>query len=227
MSVMFSKTSRVTIRKAMVLSLACIGLAFGIAVRANAAPVVLTFEGVGNQAYVEQFYNGGTDSQGHSGTNYGIEFGGAAFADSRPGIDPPAPSFATILFFLGTEGATMNVVGGFDIFSFFYAPSGIAGSVVVYDGLNATGNVLATLPLSFPDPCEVILCAWIPIGVSLGGTAHSVSFAGAANFFAFDNITLDSAMSVDPTPVPEPGALGMMMSGLALLAILHRRRRLS
>ena len=42
---------------------------------AFAAPIVLTFEGVGNSAEILNFYNGGTDSAGNSGANYGIAFG--------------------------------------------------------------------------------------------------------------------------------------------------------
>ena len=38
------------------------------------ATTVLTFEGVGDQAAVNDFYNGGTDSAGNSGPNYGINF---------------------------------------------------------------------------------------------------------------------------------------------------------
>jgi hypothetical protein len=46
----------------------------GMVARANAAPITLTFEGVGNEASIFNFYNGGTDDQGHSGPDYGIAF---------------------------------------------------------------------------------------------------------------------------------------------------------
>ena len=42
---------------------------------AMAAPFVLDFEGAGNFANINGFYNGGTDSQGNSGVNYGVQFG--------------------------------------------------------------------------------------------------------------------------------------------------------
>jgi hypothetical protein len=53
--------------------------AFTVAPKSQAATIVLDFEGVGNGAQVLDFYNGGTDSAGNSGTNYGINFS----ADAR------------------------------------------------------------------------------------------------------------------------------------------------
>jgi len=86
---------------------------------AYAGPVTLTFEGVGNVASVNDFYNGGTDSQGHSGVNYGINFSsnslglidGAAGGSGNTGNDP---SGVTNLIFLDGGAATMNVAAGFD-----------------------------------------------------------------------------------------------------------------
>jgi hypothetical protein len=45
-----------------------------------AAPIVLDFEGAGNSANVLNFYNGGTDSQGNSGANLGINFASNALS---------------------------------------------------------------------------------------------------------------------------------------------------
>jgi hypothetical protein len=42
------------------------------------ASVLLDFTGVGNGASVNDFYNGGTDSMGNSGVNYGIHFSGGS-----------------------------------------------------------------------------------------------------------------------------------------------------
>ncbi len=48
----------------------------------------------------------------------------------------------------------MNVASGFTTgFSFYYA-SAMAGTVTVYDGLNATGNVLATIPITAQNTAE-------------------------------------------------------------------------
>ncbi|MEO7073184.1 MAG: PEP-CTERM sorting domain-containing protein [Rhodanobacter sp.] len=239
MSVVFSAASVMAIKKVMGISLACIVLAFGITLRAYAVPVVLTFGGVGDHASVNQFYNGGTDSQGNSGTNYGVEFADTSLGliDSDAGgsgnfANEPSPD--TVLFFLSGGAATMNVAAGFDTgFSFFYTLQTFIGTVIVYDGLDATGNVLATLTLNMTsstcsgDSSGPPYFAWLPIGVTFSGIAHSVDLAGTANQIAFDDITWGSSTPVGGTQVPEPGALGMMALGLVLLGTLYRRRRFS
>jgi hypothetical protein len=53
-------------------ALAATGLAAAIVAPAAADPIVLDFEGIGNQAAINNFYNGGTDSLGNSGVNYGV-----------------------------------------------------------------------------------------------------------------------------------------------------------
>jgi len=205
---------------------------------AKAATIVLTFEGVGDEQQVLNFYNGGTDSGGNSGTNYGISFD----ADALGLIDADAggsgnfggePSPSTGVFFLSGGAAIMNVAAGFDTgFSFFYSAINSPGSVTVWDGLNGTGSVLTTLNLPLtpntgaPDP-NGNFSPLLPFGVTFGGTAHSVSFAGTANQIVFDDITLGSATPGDQTPVvPLPAAVwgGMaLLSGLGVTKRLRRR----
>jgi len=195
---------------------------------AYAGPVTLTFEGAGNLASVNNFYNGGTDSQGNSGTNYGINFStnSLSLIDSSSGGSGNTgndPSGITTLIFLSGGAATMNVAAGFDTgFSFYYAAF-YAGTVTVYDGLNATGNVLGTLSLS---PTNNVYYDWSPIGVSFAGTAHSVDFGGSANFIAFDNITL-GASTPGNGGVPEPASWALMLGGFGLVggAMRSSRRR--
>lgn len=193
---------------------------------AYAGPVTLTFEGVGNVASVNDFYNGGTDSQGHSGVNYGINFSsnslglidGAAGGSGNTGNDP---SGVTNLIFLDGGAATMNVAAGFDTgFSFYYAAAS-TGSVTVYDGLNGTGNILATLSLA-ATPNNYY--EWASVGVTFDGIARSVDFGGAANFIAFDNITLGAA-TPGSGAVPEPASWAMMLGGFGLVGGAMRRRK--
>jgi hypothetical protein len=200
------------------------------------ATTVLTFEGVGNLASVNNFYNGGTDSLGNSGTNYGINFSttslGLVDSDAGgSGNTANEPSGETTLVFLSGGAATMNVAAGFDTgFSFFYSSNSANGFVTVYDGLNATGNVLATLNLAqqFSDGCagdpNGQYCNWTPLGVTFAGTAMSVDFGGTANFIVFDDITLGSAT---PGSVPEPGTWAMMLLGFGGIGLSMRRRRKS
>lgn len=205
----------------------------------SAAPVVLNFEGVGDQASVNNFYNGGTDSTGHSGTNYGINFSTTSLGiiDSDAGGSgnfANEPSASTVLFFLSGNADTMNVAAGFTTgFSFYYSTSQ-AAFVSVYSGLNGTGTVLATinLPVNFSngncvgDPTGAY-CHWDPVGVTFAGTAMSVNFGGSANFVAFDDVTLGSATAGGggPTAVPEPESVLLVGLGLTAIAAARRKRR--
>jgi hypothetical protein len=199
---------------------------------AFAAPIVLTFEGVGDYAAVNGFYNGGTDSQGHTGANYGVSFSPTSLAtiDSDAGGSgniANEPSGDTALFFLSGSAATMNVAAGFDTgFSFFYS-SAASGFVNVYSGMNATGSLLATINLTsnisgcVGDP-NGDFCRFTAIGIAFDGIAHSVDFGGTANQIGFDNITIGSEVP-DPTDAPEPATLALALIGVAGLMAARRR----
>jgi len=215
-------------------SAALVALAFA-STAASAAPIVIDFEGIANLASVDDYYNGGTDSEGNSGTDYGISFSRTSLAiiDADAGGtgnfgNEPSPS--TILFFLSGGAATMNVAGGFDTgFSFFYSSSG-TGFVNVYDGLDGTGNLLASLTLTRNiDGCtgdpSGLFCAFNPVGVTFSGIARSVDFGGAADQIGFDNITLGSADPGTPGEVPEPATLALAALGLAGMGAARRRVR--
>jgi len=213
---------------------AFVALAFASSA-ASAAPIVIDFEGIANLASADDYYNGGTDSEGNSGTNYGISFSRTSLAliDEDAGGDgnfgnEPSPS--TILFFQTGGAATMNVDAGFDTgFSFFYTASQ-AGFVNVYDGLNGSGNLLASLSLAanigncVGDP-NGAFCTFSPFGVTFAGIARSVDFGGAAGFIGFDNITLGSAEPGTPGEVPEPATLALAGLGLAGMGAARRKMR--
>lgn len=213
---------------------------------AGASVIVLDFEGVNatypsGYAAVQDFYNGGTSSDGTSGTNYGVEFTDNALAiclntpgtscsnTSRGGQGDPNSQLGG-LFFLSGSQTFMNVAAGFTTgFSFFYTAINQAGSVSVYDDLGGTGNLLATLALPITastcdNSFDADFCPFVPIGVGFAGTAKSVSFAGVANQIVFDDITFGS---VDPGPIngviPLPATLPLLLGGLAGFALLRRR----
>ena len=218
-------------------ALVALSLAATAAQPATASTVVLDFEGLQNLEAVNGFYNGGTGGNGSSGTNYGIGFStdSLAIIDSDAGgsgnfANEPSPS--TVLFFLSGGAAVMNVAAGFDTgFSFFYSAINNPGVVNVYDGLNGTGNILASLNLALTgtscsgDPSGQF-CSWAPVGVTFSGTAFSVGFGGTQNQIAYDNITLGSS-----TPggggnvVPEPGTWAMMLIGFGAIGFTMRRRK--
>ncbi|MFC5462702.1 PEP-CTERM sorting domain-containing protein [Massilia niabensis] len=219
---------------------------------AAAVPIVLDFEGVADRASVNDFYNGGTDSAGNRGTNYGINFSSRTLGSidldaGGTGNVANEPSASTVIAFLEGGSAMMNVAAGFDTgFSFFYS-SEENGFIEVYEGLNGTGSLLASLELHDNiDNCSGdpsgLYCRFSPVGVTFAGIARSVDFRGATNNIAFDNITLgsvnpgapsdpgdptdptDPTDPGDPTEVPEPATLALSALGLIALAASGRRR---
>ena len=217
--------------------------AVGLTGAANATVVSLNFEGVNALypsafAFVDGFYNGGTSSDGTSGTNYGIAFSSTAQAiclntpgttcsnTSRGGL-APGSEFGG-LFFLDplAVGTFMNIAGGFDTgFSFNYTAIKDPGLVQVWSGLNGTGALLASLVLGLtPSTCDGVysagFCPFVAGGIGFLGTAMSVLFGGVANQIVFDDITFGS---VTPGPdVPLPPGLPLLASGLAGLVLARR-----
>ncbi len=208
---MKSRIQRFTQRSIVTAVVLNLSLLCGSALAAGPGDVkVLTFEGLQNYETVNQFYNGGTGGNGSGpGTNYGISFSGNSLAliDSDAGGSGNfggEPSPDTILFFSSGGASTMNVPAGFTTgFSFYYSSPFTSGSVTVYDGVDGTGNVLATINLPLtpangaPDPSGAY-SPFMPYGVSFNGTARSVDFSGGANSIAFDDVTIGSSTPVEP-----------------------------
>lgn len=202
---------------------------------AHAATIVLNFEGLDDQESIDEFYNGGTSSNGNSGPNLGIGFSNNTLSI----IDQDAggtgnfggePSPSTIMFFLTGASAIMNVAAGFDTgFSFFYSAINNPGSVDVFDGLNGTGNLLATLNMPVtpfngaPDPTGQF-SPLVAIGVGFTGIAQSVSFSGVQNQIGFDDVTFGAVIPGNPNAVPEPETIALVGLGLLGLVVARRRR---
>lgn len=201
------------------------------ATSASAEIITLDFEGLGNGVSVGNFYNGG------GGTNYGVSFSPATLAiidEDAGGTGNIAnePSASTIMFFLDANNAILNFAAGFDTgFSFFYTSS-TAASVNVYDGVDGTGTLLATLNLlaQFNQNCSGDpnggFCNWSAIGVTFEGVAKSIDFGGTANQTGFDNITFGSDIPGGGTSaVPLPAAVWLFGSALAGFAGFRRNRK--
>lgn len=209
---------------------------FGAVAQVDAAVIGLDFEGIADQAMIQEFYNGGMDSAGNSGTNFGVSFTDEArglvdLQQGGSGDFENEPSPDTVLFFLNPAGAAiLNFAAGFSTgFSFFYSASDLASAepvVTLYDGPDGTGTPLASLDLQFNwqnDGCSTLnglYCNWDPAGVAFDGTALSIVFAGDANLVGFDNVTFGAI-----NPVPLPAGVWLLGSGLLGLAALRRRRQ--
>ena len=176
----------------------------------NKDVITLDFEGLGNQDEILNYYNAGVSGQGYSGNDYGIYFGGNTLSiiDEDAGgtgnfANEISPS--TVMFFLAGS-AVMNVSSGFvNGFSFYYA-SDYTGTIYVYDDVNATGNLLASI--SFPAIPQGVTGGdpngyydnWQPFGIAFEGTAKSIDFTGVQNHCAFDNVTFGSVNPPENVP---------------------------
>ena len=192
--------------------------AFVAIASANASVNTLTFEGVGNNNAVGNFYN-----TGGAGTDYGVEFVGntlglVAYSAGGWGNFTNAPSMPTVMFWRDGPATTMNVAAGFrDGFATYYSSIDTAGSISIWSGLDGTGSILATLNLiglgtnGTPDAAYD---RWALVGAAFVGEAKSVTFTGTADRIGFDNVTFGSA-------IPAPGALAL----LAAAGCSTRRRR--
>ncbi len=169
-----------------------------------AAKIVLDFEGIGDLESVSDFYNGGVSLANTTGTDYGVSFTDDAFGIIDSDVDilnfsgnfANEPSGNTTLIFREGGAATMNVADGFKSSFFLFYSSSAPAIVNIYDGLDGTGNLLASLVLetNYNNNCAGDpfgdWCQWDQIGTTFKGTAKSVVFEGPREFTFYDNITL-------------------------------------
>jgi hypothetical protein len=204
--------------------LAAAALALCTSAPAFAADTLIDFETVTSFASIANFYNGGTDSAGHGGSNLGVSFGGDALGLVNDVLGPyfsNAPSAIGVMAPVGAD-ATMNVAAGFtNAISFFYSSSSfLPGAVSVYSGLDGTGQLLASFNLvanAQAGGCsDSPFCRFDQLSSTFVGTAHSVTFGNAAGFAGFDDIRISA--------VPEPTSALLMALGVAALRLSRRPR---
>ena len=187
--------------------------------------VLVDFETPTSFAFIDEHYNGGTDSAMLAGVNLGVSFTMDAMALQNDAAGPyfsNAPSPVGVMTAVGSD-ATMNVAAGFTgTVGLSYSLGGtsfLVQGVNVYSGLNGTGMLLASFNLApnnaFAGCTTPAYCRFDQVSSSFFGTAKSITFGNAANMAAFDNISI--------TAVPEPTTVLLMSLGLATLALRRRR----
>jgi hypothetical protein len=223
--------------------LAPLALGFSLAgAPAKAATITLDFGNEANQALIEEFFNGGTDSQGKSGSNLGISFGtnaeslksginGAGGTGTGKFENLPSGFGPGVLYFAAVPtGAlsVMNARNGFSTISFDYSllsnASSNSGSLQLWSGLNGTGTLLDTISLSAsanPIACTNVkdsFCSWSNASAAGFGLADSAVLVSK-----FAGVTEIGGISMT-TPVPLPGTLLLLLSGAGGLLGFARRR---
>lgn len=220
--------------KFKVLALACAILAGNAS-----AAIVLDFNGVGNGAFVNDFYNGGTDSLGNSGTNYGIHFNGGqviynadgplisggfsgfsiTFAQNLVATNQNGDygvSFLAAGFGTGSDGSHTN----------FYVNNQIIEALFVGGNGNpycSTQIECATGGYNWVDPQDMGGYFTLVSGL-INRIDFSASYADDITFGVTSRPERRRAPD-DPARIPEPSTLALL--GLGAFGLLGARRRKS
>lgn len=205
-----------------------------------AGQITLDFENIAteypftNFPSIENFYAGGTSSNGQTGVDYGISFSQNAWAvclnefgvddtdcsNSSRGGEGDTNSSQSGLFFANNNGAYLNVEDGFsNLFSFFYFGFS-QSSIQLFDGFNGNGNLLQSISLSATvntGECRTDYNAgFCPFEFSqsvFSGLAKSIVFDAVAGDFIFDDLNFGLPSMVD---VESPS----YMSGISLVMFI-------
>jgi hypothetical protein len=163
---------------------------------------IVTFGGLKNLEFINQFYDGGQGSLGSGpGPNFGLQFtanaqaivsasrGGSGNFINNPGGYP-------VMFFQTGSTVTITATNGVQNAVLFYYSALQTGSATIYSGPNGTGTILAsvTLPTNNSGCNTYKLCVWSAVGIPLSAAAGSISFAGVPDYLAIGAVHLGAAL---------------------------------
>ena len=191
---------------------------------------IATFGGLKNLEFVNNYYNGGTGSMGSGPANKDLhlEFtanaqvivsaakGGSGNFINNPGGYP-------VMFFQTGTSVIINATAGVTTGLWFTYSALQPGTATLYDGPNATGNILSSISLTPNDSgcTDYKMCVWSPVGIPLTTTVGSIRFSGVANYIATGAIHLGVNLptstvltsSQNPSVVGEPVTFTASVTG--------------
>lgn len=205
------------------------------------AAITLNFEDIATYptdsgVQILEFYNGGTAGNGKSGPNLGVSFttGAQLLCFDTAGVDCSnsskgglgVPGSEKYGMYFSDSNPFMNVADGFDTgFSFAYAnPFNALTTVTIFDGLDGSGSILASLSLGQTTTGACLGADYCPMqnaALAFTGIGRSVLFGGSVNAQTFDDFTFGS---VTVGAIPEPSTWAMMLLGMGFIGASMRRK---
>lgn len=190
-----------------------IALAFALIAGSASASVLINFEGVGVGASVNDYYNGGTDSAGNSGTNYGVHFSGGSVRYNDFGayvFGPVSVTFSTAL-----SGSGISFMGDGLMLDSQSTVCFASGSCEPFQFDN-----MSSIPPMNGQPGGTVP-GYYPGKVWPGNLPYADIVSITFNTLALDDLRFNVA-DVAPAELPEPGTLALL--GLGALGLLLRRK---
>ena len=160
---------------------------------------------------IGNFYNGGTDSGGTAGTDYGVAFTNANF-DSFS-FQVPQFNITSTIAYMPVTPLTFTSARAFTGLAFDQFFFGGGNLLTVYSGVNATGSIV--YQGSFGQNCSPN-CTAVRNSVTFAGFGRSATLQPNANGTGIDNLLIAA--------VPEPASWGLMIIGFGALGYALRRR---